>query len=156
MGDPAFTDYLVTIQDRIETIKVSVDDIEKRIATLILKVENGVGLPQSQSDLDDHVVERDRLRRKIDALRAFFVDLNKRLGKLSQRIIGHIAWSPPLGVGVAPQKYTRDLCVVELYKQRFTNLLGNVLSLGTVPFLSCGMMSSSEVRLSLSPSLLPI
>lgn len=131
MGDPAFTDYLATIQDHIKTLEVSVNDFEETIATLKLKVDNGVGLPQSQSDLDDRVVKRDMLRRKSDALRAFFVDLTKRWGKLSQRIIGHVAWSPPLGVGVAPHQYTRDLCVVELYKKRFTNLLGNVLSLGT-------------------------
>ena len=133
MGSPTFTKYLTSIQARIGTLIDTVDNIEERIRTLTLDVQNGIGLPQSKHNLDDKMAERTRLRRNIDALKAFFVDMKKRWSKITQRIIGHVAWAPPIGVGVAPHQYTRDLCVVELYKDRFSNLLGNVLSLGAVP-----------------------
>jgi len=130
MGNPVFTNYLASIQAEIGTLIDSVDAIEKKITTLTSNVRNGIGLPQSQTDLDTHVAERDRLRAKINALKDFFVDIKKRWGKITRRVIGHVVWAPPIGVGVAPHQYTRDLCVVQLYKESFSNLLGNVLSLG--------------------------
>ena len=136
MGNPAFTNYLASIQAHIGTLIESVDAIEKNITTRTFNVQNGIGLPQSQIDLDNHVAERNRLRTKINTLKAFFVDIKKRWGKIAQRVIGHVVWAPPIGVGVAPHQYTRDLCVVQLYKKSFSNLLGNVLSLGAVLILS--------------------
>ena len=130
MGNPAFTNYLASIQAEIGTLIDSVDAIEKKITTLTSNVQNGIGLPQSQIDLNTHIAEHDRLRGKINALKDFFVDIKKRWGKITRRVIGHVVWAPPIGVGVAPHQYTRDLCVVQLYKENFSNLLGNVLSLG--------------------------
>lgn len=130
MGEPAFTNYLATIQAEIGTLIDSVDAIEKKVKTLTSNVQNGIGLPQSQIDLNTHVAELDRLSGKINTLKVFFVDVKKRLGKITRRVIGHVVWAPPIGVGVAPHQYTRDLCVVQLYKESFSNLLGNVLSLG--------------------------
>lgn len=139
MGNRAFANYLASIQAHIRTLIDTVDAIEKKIKTLTSKVQNGIGLPQSQIDLDHNVAERDRLRAKVNVLKAFFGDIKERWGKITQRIIGHVVWAPPIGVGVAPHQYTRDLCVVELDKARFLNLLGNVLSLGAVLVLSHGM-----------------
>ena len=130
MGNPAFTNYLASIQAHIGTLIDSVDAIEKKITTLTNNVRDGVGLPKSQTDLDVHIIERDRLRDIINTLKDFFVDIKKRWGKTARRVIGHVVWAPPIGVGVAPHQYTRDLCVVQLYKESFSNLLGNVLSLG--------------------------
>ncbi|EJT98039.1 hypothetical protein DACRYDRAFT_96687 [Dacryopinax primogenitus] len=130
MGNPAFTNYLASIQAEIGTLIDPVDAIEKKVKTLTSNVHNGIGLPQSQIELNTHVAEHDRLRGKINALKDFFVDIKKRFGKITQRVIGHVVWAPPIGVGVAPHQYTRDLCVVQLHKESFSNLLGNVLSLG--------------------------
>ncbi|KAI9463715.1 hypothetical protein BJY52DRAFT_1184712 [Lactarius psammicola] len=107
MGNPAFTNYLASIQAHIGTLIDAVNTIEKKITTLTSNVHNGIVLPQSQTNLDAHVAERDRLRTKITALKAFFVDIKKRWGKITQHVIGHV-----------------------LYKERFSNLLGNMLSLG--------------------------
>ncbi|EIW74087.1 hypothetical protein CONPUDRAFT_160466 [Coniophora puteana RWD-64-598 SS2] len=124
MGNPAFTDYVDSIQAHIKTLQDSINIIEKKIPTL------RPNLPQSQTELDAYEAERVRLRARIDELRAFYVDIRKRWGKTTQRVIGHVVWAPPIGVGVAPHQYTRDLCVVQLHKERFMHLLGNVLSLG--------------------------
>lgn len=130
MSNPAFTNYLASIQVEIGTLIDSVGAIEKKITTLTSNVQNGIGLPQSQIDLNTHVAENDRLRGKINALKDFFVGIKKCWSKITRRVIGHVVWAPPIGVGVAPHQYTRDLCVVQLYKESFSNLLGNMLSLG--------------------------
>ncbi|CAA7266696.1 unnamed protein product [Cyclocybe aegerita] len=130
MGNPAFTNYLASIQAEIETLIDSVDAIEKKIKTHTSNMQHGIGLPQPQIDLNTHVAERDRLRGKINALQDFFAVIKRRWGKITRRVIGHVVWAPSIGVGVPPHQYTRDLCVVQLYKENFYNLLGNVLNLG--------------------------
>ncbi|KAL4253026.1 hypothetical protein ABKN59_002207 [Abortiporus biennis] len=105
MSKPVFTDYLVSIQDEIN-------------------------LPESQTELEKNMAELKRIRTKIEVLKAFYVDIKKGWSKSKQRVIGYVVWAPPIGVGIAPHQYMRDLCVVELYKDRFTHLIGNVLSLG--------------------------
>ena len=82
------------------------------------------------------MAELEKIRTKIDVFKDFYVDIKKGWSKTKQRVIGYVVWAPPIGVGVAPHQYTRDLCVVELYKDRFMHLIGNVLSLGAVLVLS--------------------
>ena len=149
MGDPAFKNYLASIQAHILSLIDTIDVIEKKITTLTFRVQHGIDLPQSQLTLIGLMAERDKLRTKISTLKALFKDIRKHCGKIEQRIIGHVVWAPPIGVGVAPHQYTRDFCVVQLYKEKFINLLGNVLSLGAVLILFLGLRSS-ELCLCLS------
>ncbi|CAE6530617.1 unnamed protein product [Rhizoctonia solani] len=130
MGNPAFTNYLVSIQAHIGTLLETVESIDRKINTLTIRVRDGVNIPESQIKLDENVAELGKIHRKIDVFKAFYVDIKKGWSKIKQRVIGYVVWAPPIGVGVAPYQYTRDLCVVELYKDRFMHLIGNVLSLG--------------------------
>ena len=136
MGNPAFANYLVSIQAHIGTLLDTVESIERKINTHTVRVRDGINLPESQTKLDENVAELEKIRRRIDVLKAFYVKIKKGWSKIKQRIIGYVVWAPPIGVGVAPHRYTRDLCVVELYKDRFTHLIGNVLSLGAALVLS--------------------
>ncbi|KEP49280.1 hypothetical protein V565_103710 [Rhizoctonia solani 123E] len=130
MGNPAFTNYLVSIQAHIGTLLETVESINRKINTLTIRVRDGVNIPESQIKLDENVAELGKIRTKIDVFKAFYVDIKKGWSKIKRRVIGYVVWAPPIGVGVAPHQYTRDLCVVELYKDRFMHLIGNVLSLG--------------------------
>lgn len=136
MGNPAFANYLVSIQAHIGTLLETVESIERKINTHTVRVRDGINLPESQTKLDENVAELEKIRRRIDVLKVFYVKIKKGWSKIKRRIIGYVVWAPPIGVGVAPHRYTRDLCVVELYKDRFTHLIGNVLSLGAVLVLS--------------------
>ena len=71
----------------------------------------------------------------VDKLKQFFVEIKTQWSKASDRVIGFVRWAPPIGVGVAPHSYTRDLCVIELYKEKFKHMIGNVLSLGAAPVI---------------------
>lgn len=132
MGAPAFTNYLASIQALIGTHIDSVESLEKKINTLRTRVQNGINVQESQSKLHENEAEFAKTRTRIDNLKKFFVDIKKRWSKSKDRVIGFVRWAPPIGAGVAPHRYTRDLCVIELYKEKFKHMIGNVLSLGAV------------------------
>ncbi|KAL1749250.1 hypothetical protein HDZ31DRAFT_71061 [Schizophyllum fasciatum] len=130
MGAPAFTNYLASIQALIGANIDSVESLEQKNATLRHRVEGGINVEESQAKLAENKAELAKLHTKIDTLKRFFVEIKKRWSKAKDRVIGFVSWAPPIGTAVAPHRYTRDVCVVELYKDKFKNLLGNVLSLG--------------------------
>lgn len=146
MGSPAFTNYLVSIQAHIGMLLETVKPIERNINTLTIRVRNRINLPESQTRLDENVAELEKIRAKIDVFKDFYVNIKKGWSNIKQRVIGYVVWAPPIGVGVAPHQYTRDLCVVELYKDRFMHLIGNVLSLGPeyTPFKLKGLLHERD------------
>ena len=94
-------------------------------------MEGGINVEESQAKLEEHEAELAKLHTKIDTLKKFFVNIKKRWSKPKDRVIGFVRWAPPFGTAV-PHRYTRDVCVIELYKDKFKHLLGNVLSLGAI------------------------
>jgi hypothetical protein len=132
MDAPAFTNYLSSIQALIGTHVDSVESLEKKTNTLRTRVQDGIDVQESQIKLDENEAELAKTRTKIDNLKKFFVDIKKRWSKSKDRVIGFVRWAPPIGAGVTPHRYTRDLCVIELYKEKFKHMIGNVLSLGAV------------------------
>ena len=132
MGAPAFANYLASIQALIGTCIKTVESLEKKITTFRGRVRDNINVDESQRKLDEYEMELTKTRIKIDDLKAFFVNIKKKLTKPKDRVIGFVSWAPSIGVGVAPHRYTRDLCVIELYKDRFKSMIGNVLSLGAL------------------------
>lgn len=130
MGTPAFKNYLASIQVLIGTHIDAVEILERKVSTLRDRVQRGVNIADSQKKLDESTAELAKTRTKIEDLKEFFVDIKKHWSKAKDRVIGFVCWAPSLGVGVAPHRYTRDLCVIELDKTKFRAMIGNVLSLG--------------------------
>lgn len=130
MGNPAFTNYLASIQANIGTLNDTVHSLEKRTRTLTRRVVAGGDAQKSAGELAESQDQLTKTVTKIDALKAFFVDVKKRWSKLNDRVIGYVVWAPPIGVGVPPHRYTRDLCVIKVNKKKFRKFRGNVLSLG--------------------------
>ena len=130
MGAPAFKNYLASIQARIGTLIDIVASLEEKIARFRARVQDGINVDESQKKLDEHETELANTRTKIKDLKNFFVNIKTRWSKAKERVIGFVRWAPSIGVGVAPHRYTRDLCVIELDKEKFRSMIGNVLSLG--------------------------
>lgn len=86
-------------------------------------MQEGINVEESQIKLDENFAELTKTRTKINGL---------GWSKTKDRAIGFVCWAPSIGVGAAPHRYTRDLCVIELYKDKFKHMIGNVLSLGAV------------------------
>ena len=132
MGAPAFTNYLASIQALIGTHIDSVESLERKINTLETRVQDGINVHESRVELGVNEAVLAPMRHKLDNVKTFFTDIKNGWSQSKDRVIGFVRWAPPIGVGVAPHRYTRDLCVIELYKEKFKHMVGNVLSLGAV------------------------
>ena len=132
MGAPTFANYLTSIQALIGTYIDLVEPLERKINTLRTRVQDRINVQELQTKLDENEAELVKMGTRIVNLKKFFVDIKKRWSKSKDRVIGFVRWAPPIGAGVAPHRYTRDLCVIELYKEKFKHMIGNVLSLGAV------------------------
>jgi hypothetical protein len=131
MGRDAFTNYLVFIQSSIGTFLDTAEYLDRRVMTLTDLVEGG-GPCAEQSALDLPGVQEQlrTTRAKIDALKAYFVEVRKKWSKVKNRIIGHVVWAPHISVATPPHPYTQDICVIKLLEDKFPNFRRNVLSLG--------------------------
>jgi hypothetical protein len=52
---------------------------------------------------------------------------------VSQRVLGHVVYAPPISVGTGPKRFTEDWALIELKLDKFDwdNFKGNVVYLGT-------------------------
>ena len=126
IGKPSFTNYLASVQGKIKGLNDEVTYLETRAEALATKEDS-----KSAGYLDKTRAQQTELRTAIIALNAFFVKLSTDWSELTDRIIGHVVWAPPIGVSVLPHGYAQDLCIIKLDKKKFRNgFLGNVLSLG--------------------------
>lgn len=69
------------------------------------------------------------------ALPAFLQDFSTHWDTPEGRLLGHVVFSPPLGVSVGSDCYTEDWAVIEIDSSKIdsSNFLGNVIDLGTSP-----------------------
>ena len=125
MGAPAFENYLTSIQALIGTLNSTAETLDGQITSLKDRIENGINVDKAQTKLSMDESELVRNRRKIDSLKTFYVQIKKQWSKPIDRVIGFVRWAPPVGAG-------RDLCVIELYKDKFKSMAGNVFNLGTL------------------------
>ena len=134
MGVPAFETYLASIKELIQTLTYTVESLENQTRRLKDRVQDGINVHESRVELGVNEAVLAPMQHKLDNVKTFFTDIKNGWSQPKDRVVGFVRWAPPIGVGVAPHGYTRDLCVVELHKERFKHMLGNVLSLGAVLF----------------------
>ncbi|KAJ8474297.1 hypothetical protein ONZ45_g15996 [Pleurotus djamor] len=130
MSNPTFETYLASIQSQIATFNGVVTSYENSIRTHERRISIGINVAESKKLLDGYRTDLARAREKVEDFKKFFVDIKKNWSNPSDRVIGFVRWAPSIEGNVAPHGYTRDLCVIELYKEKFKHMKGNVLSLG--------------------------
>lgn len=69
----------------------------------------------------------------IKSINQFHNEVTKYWSEESQRVIGHIAYSPAITVGAGTKRYTEDWALIELDRDKidWDNFRGNVIDLGT-------------------------
>lgn len=130
MGEDKFTKYLSSIQGCLFSLNYELNQCEKRINKYRMRVRDGVDLQESHARLEENEAALVRSRSEIDKVKEFDEDIKQNWSTPENRVIGFIRWAPPYDVDA--RGYTSDLCVVELYKEKFKHLTGNVLSPGRV------------------------
>ncbi|KAI0049139.1 hypothetical protein FA95DRAFT_1538795 [Auriscalpium vulgare] len=140
MGDRGFHDFLASIEDKIDTLKITVTILERSIATYRRRADDGNA--QAATDLAAFEYDLKNKREAIDSHKAFLVTMKKDWSKLDDRVIGHVIWAPPITGLNKPHSYTQDVCVIKLNKKKIRpNFLGNVIDLGTE--IDCGTFVKS-------------
>src|SRR5258706_3489287 len=56
----------------------------------------------------------------IEELKRLFVNMSKQWTKPEDWVIGHIVRAPPISFSTAPHGYTKDVCVIKLDKNKFS------------------------------------
>ena len=132
MGIKAFTNFLRSIQGHIGTLNNTVGILEKWITALTTRSEGGSpNAEQAARELVETQGQLSKTRTAIEELKKFFMKMKKQWAKSKDRVIGHVVWAPPLSLSTAPHGYTKDVCVVNLDKAKFSrNFRRNVLNLG--------------------------
>lgn len=110
---------------------VSVEESEEVLAYLGHPVEgegDTVARQRQQNKLTLEIGE-DTIR----VAEAFYRDIKKNWSKESQRVLGHVLYSPPISVSTGIKPYTEDWALIELDRSKidWTNFRGNVMHLGT-------------------------
>lgn len=106
--------------------------MEKRVTALTARSDgSGPNAEQAAGELVETRCELGKTRTAIEELKKFFMKMKKQWTKPKDRVIGHLVWAPPVSVSAAPHDYTKDVCVIKLDKEKFSqNFRGDVLDLG--------------------------
>lgn len=134
MNRRAFKNYIYSIQARIGKDLYFIKSFEMGKSGARLQ-EPACGT-ELQGNADPQEAALAKARANVDALKTFFLEIQKKWGRSKDRTIGFVQWAPPIAPVSAPHRYMQDLCVVELYKEKFTHLEGNLLSFGEPPVCS--------------------
>jgi hypothetical protein len=134
MGDDAWNNYLYSIQVHIEDRECTLKLLERDILRLTTKIHEGNHSPaktaEHQANLEQKMHDLPYLQAEVSAAKEFQANIQCHWNGKQSRIMGHVLWSPPYGVGDDPYPYSRDLCIIELDKDKFRSFDGNRLSLG--------------------------
>ena len=135
MGNNVFDTFLASIEGQIGTLIGTLKVLNKRVASLRARAENGN--QQAARDLAKTKADVTEKQEKIAALKDFWAMMKKKWSSPNDRVIGKVVWSPAMsGLNrndpLDPSDgYTIDVCVIELDAQKFADWRGNVIDLGT-------------------------
>ena len=142
LGSKAFQDVLESIMVTIGHQAILVDHYKEKL--------EGFGGEAGEADDDDVQAERKKFKdllqgskKAIDTLNEFHGEVMKYWSAESQRILGHVAHSPPISVGTSPKHFTEDWALIELHDEKidWEAFKGNVIDVGTFRSISLGSSS---------------
>ena len=122
-GPKTFQTLLQSTMDKIRGHKYSVDHHKRQLSNV-------------SSDAKHRIqIERDLKREKkaIKDINEFHDEVTKYWSEEGQRVLGQIAYSPPITISTGPENYTEDWALIELDRSRidWNTFQGNVMDLGT-------------------------
>jgi len=99
MSPPAFTNYLASLQGTIGNLLETAEYLDGRVQTLTEQAAgDGPRSVKAEQDLPGVEQQLTTTRARINDLKAYFVKVKKEWSKPKDRVIGYVAWSPPIGV----------------------------------------------------------
>lgn len=125
LGDAAFQRLLESVQTEIRSKELTVQHEEERIKLFEVQddPESNKERGKAQTLLDEAIY----------GLKAFYQDVSTRWATQESRVLGHIIFSAPIGVGVGIDQFTEDFATIEIDRSKINanNFIGNVVDLRT-------------------------
>ncbi|KIK80949.1 hypothetical protein PAXRUDRAFT_763789 [Paxillus rubicundulus Ve08.2h10] len=132
LGSKAFQDVLKSIMVRIRPQAILVDHYKDELEGLGEAGEAHVDDAQDKEQKKfKHLLQQ--AEEAINVLDKFHGEVMKNWSAESQRVLGHVAHSPPISVGTSPKCFTDNWALIELHREKidWEAFKGNVIDLGT-------------------------
>ena len=134
LGSKAFDKVLASITDKIRGNSFTVQHYNDTLEALATRVASDDKIVaekarKKRTKIEDQLQEAKTV---IDTLEKFQSDVKKLWSAESQRVIGHIAYSPPISVGTGTTGFIGDWALIELDCEKidWKTFGGNVIDLG--------------------------
>jgi len=127
-GDAAFNKYVESIQSKIRREEFMVRHHEDRVEAVKGKDDLGANRERKYSQ-----AQLDKSKKALPKLNPFYQDVLTHWATPESRVLGHVALSPPINVGVDSGGYTEDWAVIQIDASKVdaTNFDGNAIDIGT-------------------------
>ena len=128
-GNNAYHDAVESIMGEIGGQDMAVSHYKDRLEALEKAVE-GEDVVQAETREYKDLKKAEKL---IETLHQFHSNITKSWTAKGQRILGHVAYAPPIFVGTGDKRYTEDWALVELYREKidWKGFKGNMVRFGT-------------------------
>ena len=130
LGEHTYDGCLEDIMTRIGEHAMTIEDSNWRIKNV-----KGRDDEDAITELEAAQYEITKAGKAMDALYKFHGDVKKDWDILTNRVLGHVVYSPPirLSAGTADEQFTEDYAVIEVDDDKIdrSTFAGNVLDLGT-------------------------
>jgi hypothetical protein len=126
LGPKAFQTLLRSTMVKIGDHQIMVDYYKRQLNDL------EVNDAKQQARIESRLMEEEAIK----AFNRFHDEATKHWSEEGQRVLGHVAYSPPITVGTGAEEYTEDWALIELDRNKIDwgTFKGNAIDLGT--FLS--------------------
>ena len=144
LGDNAFKKLLASIQSEIMGAVISGEYLPRRLEA-IKKIE---GVELRESSRKDAQTALDKAKTAVKEHPLYCKDVLESWGPAEQRVLGHVLYAPPIGVGATADQHTEDFAVIALDPSKIDaqNFKGNVIDLGTkFTFTDFDRMTNSQL-----------
>jgi hypothetical protein len=86
----------------------------------------------AEAEQDEVELELNKARKAIGVLEKFLPEATRDWKDRKNRVIGHVVLSPPIGLNIGEDEFTKDWAVIEIDASKIdsTNFFGNVVDLG--------------------------
>ncbi|KAN0109281.1 hypothetical protein V8E52_009465 [Russula decolorans] len=127
LSEASFQQHLVSIQDQIEEQDFNIRYQTERMEIVVGRDDDG-----AIAQREDAQSMSKKAEAKAKALAAFHRELSMHWATDNSRILGHVIFSPPIGVGADTEQYTQDVAVIDIDASKIdpSSFAGNVIDLG--------------------------
>jgi len=129
LGDNAFKKLLASIQSEIMSAAINEEYLPRRLKAIEKTEEVG----QRESARKDTQAALDKTKKARKEHPLYCKDVLESWGPAEERVLGHVLYAPPIGVGATADQHTEDFAVIALDPSKIDakNFKGNVIDLGT-------------------------